>query len=40
VTAFVLAFFVPWISVGLFVAVALMWIVPDRRVTRALGSTA
>ena len=36
VTAFVLAFFVPWASVGLFVAVALMWIVPDRRVTRAL----
>jgi TMEM175 potassium channel family protein len=36
VTAFVLAFFVPWISVGFFVAVALMWIVPDRRVSRTL----
>jgi uncharacterized membrane protein len=33
-TAFVLAFFVPWISVVLFVTVALMWIVPDRRIAR------
>ena len=34
ITAFVLAFFEPWISVVLFVTVALMWIVPDRRIAR------
>jgi uncharacterized membrane protein len=27
-----LAFFQPWISIGLYVAVALMWFVPDRRI--------
>jgi uncharacterized membrane protein len=32
--AFVLAWFVPWISIGIFVAVALIWIIPDRRITR------
>ena len=36
--AFAFAFFVPWVSVGLFVAVAVGWFVPDRRVTRALGA--
>jgi len=34
--AFGLSFVVPWASIGLFVLVALAWIVPDRRVTRAL----
>ena len=34
--AFGLAFVVPWLSVGLFVAVAVGWFVPDRRVTRTL----
>ena len=29
-----LAFVSPWISYGIFVAVALMWFVPDRRFTR------
>jgi len=38
VVAFALAFVVPWVSVGVFVAVALLWFVPDRRVTRALGT--
>ena len=37
--AFACAFFVPWLSVGLFVAVALVWFVPDRRVTRALAAS-
>lgn len=32
--AFVLAWFVPWLSVVLFVTVALIWIVPDRRIAR------
>ncbi|MGZ4333607.1 MAG: TMEM175 family protein [Gaiellaceae bacterium] len=40
VVGFILAFVVPWVSVGLFVAVALIWFVPDRRVTRTLGATA
>lgn len=31
----VLAFVSPWISYGLYVAVALMWFVPDRRFTRS-----
>jgi uncharacterized membrane protein len=30
--AFVCSFIVPWISVVLFVAVALMWVIPDRRI--------
>ena len=34
--AFVVSFFAPWVSVCLFVAVALVWFVPDRRVTRTL----
>ena len=32
--AFAVAFIVPWVSVALFIAVALMWIVPDRRIER------
>jgi uncharacterized membrane protein len=38
VVAFALAFFVPWVSVGLFVTVALVWIVPDRRIARVFQS--
>jgi uncharacterized membrane protein len=38
VTAFVLAFFVPWLSVVIFVTVALIWIVPDRRIARIFQS--
>jgi len=34
--ALVLAFVVPWVSVALFVTVALAWIVPDPRVARVL----
>jgi uncharacterized membrane protein len=34
VVAFVLAWVVPWASVGIFVAVALIWIIPDRRISR------
>jgi len=36
VLALVLAFFVPWLSIALFVTVAVIWIVPDRRVVRVL----
>ena len=38
VVAVVLAFFNPWISGGLFVAVAMMWFIPDRRIERVLGN--
>ena len=39
VVAFGLAFAVPWVSVAIFVAVALVWFVPDRRVARTLAAT-
>lgn len=31
------AFFVPWLAWALFAFVALMWLVPDRRMERAMG---
>jgi uncharacterized membrane protein len=34
--AIVLAFFVPWAAQAIYVFVALMWLVPDRRIERAL----
>ena len=35
--ALVFAWIVPWVSVALVVTVAVIWVVPDRRVVRALG---
>lgn len=32
------SFFVPWIAQALYVAVALIWLVPDRRIERSLTS--
>ena len=32
------AFYNPWISGSLFVAVALMWFIPDRRIEKMIGS--
>jgi TMEM175 potassium channel family protein len=32
----VLAFVVPWLSIAIYVLVAVMWLVPDRRIERAL----
>ena len=29
----------PWLSMALYTLVALMWLVPDRRIERALGQT-
>jgi uncharacterized membrane protein len=36
VVAFACSFFVPWVSVALFVAVALIWFIPDRRIERVI----
>jgi uncharacterized membrane protein len=33
-----LAYFRTWIAGGIFVLVALMWLIPDRRIERALGA--
>jgi uncharacterized membrane protein len=37
IAAIPLAFVSPWLSGGLYVAVAVMWLVPDRRIERALA---
>jgi uncharacterized membrane protein len=36
VSAIVFAFITPWISVAIYVLVAVMWLIPDRRIERAL----
>jgi uncharacterized membrane protein len=36
VVAIVVAFLSPWMSVAIYVFVALMWVVPDRRIERVL----
>ena len=33
----VLAFVSPWLSLGLYVLVAIMWLVPDRRIEKMIG---
>jgi uncharacterized membrane protein len=38
VLAVLFAFLEPWIAIGLFVAVALIWFAPDRRVERVLAA--
>ena len=35
-TAIPLAFVVPWVSIGLYVFVALIWFIPDRHIERVL----
>jgi uncharacterized membrane protein len=35
----VLAFIYPWASVAIYVLVALMWFVPDRRIEKVIGET-
>ena len=37
VVALVLAFIVPWVSVALFVTVAVIWVIPDRRIERVIA---
>jgi uncharacterized membrane protein len=31
------SFWMPWIALGLYVLVALMWLIPERRIERVLG---
>jgi uncharacterized membrane protein len=38
IAAIALAFSYRWLSVGLYVAVAIMWLVPDRRIERTIDS--
>jgi hypothetical protein len=35
----VFSFFLPWVSIGLFVSVAIVWFLPDRRVERVIGAS-
>ena len=37
--AIVAAFFQPWISAGLYVVVALLWLIPDRRIARVVDES-
>jgi TMEM175 potassium channel family protein len=37
VAAFACSFVVPWVSVALFVTVAIIWFIPDRRIERVLA---
>jgi uncharacterized membrane protein len=37
--AIALAFYVPWLSVAIYVLVAVLWLVPDRRIEKALPKT-
>ncbi len=36
-TAIPMAFWLPWVSLGVYVTVALLWLIPDRRIERALA---
>jgi uncharacterized membrane protein len=37
--AIVLAFYMPWASIAIYVLVAALWVVPDRRIEKALPKT-
>jgi uncharacterized membrane protein len=39
VVSLVFSFFLPWVSIGLFVSVAIVWFLPDRRVERVIGAS-
>ena len=32
-----IAFFSPWIAIGIYALVAVLWLVPDRRIENVLG---
>ncbi len=40
VTAIVVSFFQPWVAEAIYVGVALMWLVPDRRIARMFAAAA
>ena len=33
----VASFWLPWVALGLYAFVALMWLIPDRRIEKVLG---
>ena len=37
VVAVVVALFEPWVAIAIYVGVAVVWLVPDRRITRVIG---
>ena len=37
VTAMPFAFLSPWIAIGIYLAIAILWLVPDRRIERVIG---
>jgi uncharacterized membrane protein len=39
VAAIALAFINPWASIAIYVLVALMWLIPDRRIEKTIGKT-
>jgi uncharacterized membrane protein len=38
IAGIVLAFFVPWLAIAIYAMVAVMWLVPDRRIEKAIGN--
>jgi uncharacterized membrane protein len=36
VVGIVVAFFEPWVAIAIYVGVAVVWLVPDRRITRVI----
>ena len=36
VTAVVIAFFEPWAAIVIYIVVAVVWLIPDRRITRVI----
>jgi len=40
VAAMPLAFISPWIAIAIYLAIAILWLIPDRRIERALGKDA
>lgn len=38
IVAVVVALFEPWVAIAIYVLVAVVWLVPDRRITRVIGS--
>ena len=36
IVAFAFSFAVPWVSVAIFVTVAIVWVIPDRRIERVI----